>query len=330
MTPLSWRFGARICLCLWFCNSVVLAEDVKLREEAVHLMERSNEVSLPGPVSNYEQVVSFRVYYPDGTSKEGSYSRVVVGATGYREEESFGDYHAVSVRTGNRVSSTVGWTEPPEMRELREQLPVHLGRFDHDDVIRSIEDATVLGRAAKCVLFETHFGNTLQHNQLCMDVKRGAMLRWQVGDETIENFDYFELGSLWEPARIHRSVRGALRMEIQQNISMVEGVVDPNIFTPPTSHWNKLFQCATWRRAIGISTPQPAPGNSGTDTVDVIVTGMIRETGKTEALKVQSSPRSDLGSEALSIVSQWTFRPMICNDKLATQAADFVVHFQGR
>ena len=111
---------------------------------------------------------------------------------------------------------------------------------------------------------------------------------------------------------------------------MNEGAVDPNIFTPTTSHWNKLFQCQTWRRAIAISTPQPSPGDLGTDTVDVIVTGMIRESGKTEALKIQSSQRPDLDAEALSAVSKWTFQPMMCNDKLATQGTDFVVHFQGR
>jgi hypothetical protein len=141
------------------------------------------------------------------------------------------------------------------------------------------------------------------------------MLRWQVGDETIENLDYFKVDNLWEPARINRSLRGTLRMEIEQKISAVDGALDPNMFTPPTSHWNKLFQCQTWRRAIGTSTPQPAPGNLGTDTVDVLVTGMIRETGKTEALKIQSSPRPDLNAEALSTVSQWTFQPMMCNDK---------------
>jgi TonB family protein len=64
--------------------------------------------------------------------------------------------------------------------------------------------------------------------------------------------------------------------------------------------------------------------------VDIIVTGMIRENGKTEALKIQSSPRPDLNAEALSIVAQWTFQPMMCDDKLATQGSDFVVHFQGR
>jgi hypothetical protein len=322
------RFAAFFCCFLWFCPSALIAEDVKLREEAVRLMERANQASLPGAVPNYEQTVTFSVHYPDGTSKAGTYSRVAKGAAGYREEVSFGDFHAIAVRLGDRSSATVGWS--PEYRELREQLPVHLGRFDHEDVIRSIEETSVQGRAAKCVSFGTHFGDTMQQNQVCVDAETGVMLRWQVGDETIENSDYFKVGSLWEPAHIRRSLRGALRMEIEQRISVIEGAVDPNLFTPPTSHWNKLFQCRTSRRAIGISTPQPAPGNQGTETVDIVVWGMIRQYGNTEALKIFSSSRPDLNDEALRIVSKWTFQPMMCNDVDVTQEADFVVHFQGR
>jgi hypothetical protein len=147
MIGLLWRLASVVCLCLWFLQSTLLAEDVKLREEAVRLMERANEVSLPGSVPNYEQLVSFRVHYPDGSTKEGWYSRRAASAAGYREDETF-------------------------------------------------DDASVLGRPAKCVLFDTQFGSTLQPNQLCMDPERGAMLRWQVGDETIENLDYFKVDNL--------------------------------------------------------------------------------------------------------------------------------------
>jgi hypothetical protein len=61
------------------------------------------------------------------------------------------------------------------------------------------------------------------------------MLRWQAGDETIENSSYFKIGRLWEPARISRSVRGALRMEIEQKMLVIDGALDPNPLTPPTA-----------------------------------------------------------------------------------------------
>jgi hypothetical protein len=328
-----WRFAALIGVVVCLASTLLFAEDVKLREEAVHLMERANAVSLPGTVPNYEQVVTFRVHYPDGTTKEGSYSRVMAGALRHRDEVTFGDQHSVIVRVGDRQSEATkgaGWSNPPEFRELLDQLPVHLGRFDHEDVISSIEDTTVQGRPAKCIQFGTHFGDVLQSNQVCVDAERGVMLHWQVGDETIENSDYFQVDTLWEPAHIVRNLRGALRMEIDQKISMMEGPVDPNVFTPPNSTWKKLYTCRTTRRPIGISTQQPPSGNQGSETVDVIVTGLILETGKTFLLQVRDSTRPDLNAEALATVGQWTFQPMMCDDRKAGLEADFVVHFQGR
>jgi hypothetical protein len=43
------------------CGTRLQAENVKLREQAVHLMEVANAVSLPGGLRNYEHVVTFRV-----------------------------------------------------------------------------------------------------------------------------------------------------------------------------------------------------------------------------------------------------------------------------
>jgi len=312
----------------------LLAEDVKLREEAVALLERATDISLPGTVANYEAIVTFVVHYPDGSTRQGTYTRIAGGTPGNtaeRDEETFDDYHAIRVRSGNRVSSTQGWMEPPEFRELRDQLPVHLARFDHEDVIRSIQDTSVLGRPAKCVQFDTNFGSSVQHNELCMDSEHGYLVRWTVGNEFIENSDFKQVGNLWEPTRIRRSLHGVLRMEIEQAVTAIDGTVDPNVFTPPTAHWNKMFQCQTFRRAIGVSMPQPPPGDKGTETIDTVLTGMIRESGRTEALKVQSSSgRPDLDAEAMKTVSTWTFQPGVCDGHVVTLGADFVVHFQGR
>jgi TonB family protein len=69
----------------------------------------------------------------------------------------------------------------------------------------------------------------------------------------------------------------------------------------------------------------------GTETIDAVLTGMIRETGRTEALKVQvSSGRPELDAEAMRTVSNWTFQPGLCDGHVVTLGADFVVHFQGR
>ena len=52
-------------------------------------------------------------------------------------------------------------------------------------------------------------------------------------EEIIENLDYFKVENLWEPARINRSMRGTLRMEIEQKISVVDGRSIPTCLLHP-------------------------------------------------------------------------------------------------
>lgn len=320
----------RLLLLAFLVSQFLAAEDVKLREQAVHLMEVANAVSLPGALRNYEQVVTFQVHEPDGTVKSGSFNRQSAGVSGHRDEFTFGDYHKVIVISGDRISQTHTTAMPPEVRELRKYLPIHLGKFDQEDVIRSIESANVVGRPATCINFDTHFGTTLQANQLCVDKEHGALLRWQVGEEVIENSDFFPIANLWEPGHIRRFVRGALQLEIEQHMTVINGPIDASVFSPPSQHWDKMFDCTTKRRPIGISTPMPPAGKSGTDVIDVIVHGWVLANGKVGRLQIESSPRPDLNDEALKTVATWTFLPLMCNDQPASLEGDFVVHFQGR
>ena len=55
------------CLLSVFSLATALpAEDVKLREQAVQLLELANAVSLPGALKNYRQTVKFRFHELDG------------------------------------------------------------------------------------------------------------------------------------------------------------------------------------------------------------------------------------------------------------------------
>jgi len=306
------------------------AEDVKLREQAVQLMEVANAVSLPGALANFEHTVTFRVHEPDGTIKEGTFTRVSAGAAGHRDEVTFGDYHAVIVVSGDRISQHATTKVPPEVRELRRQLPIHLGRFDQSDVVHAVQETNVLGRPAKCIEFDTLTNGALRNNEICMDTERGVVLLWRVADEYIENTDFFRIANLYEPAHIRRYVNGKLQMEIDQQMKLIDGPLDANVFTPPSSVWRTMYQCSTSRRPVAVFTPQPLPGKNGDKVVDILVHGSIRPDGKIHDAVVDASPDPNLNTEALQLISTWKFLPLICNDEPASLATEFVLHFQGR
>ena len=315
---------------LVFCPSLN-AEDVRLREQAVQLLERANAASLLAGFRDYAQVVSFSFHdLLNGQIKDGTFSRTSAGSEGRRDELTYGDYHALSVFAGDRTSSTRISNEAPEIEELLQQLPIYLGRFDEKDVIKSIDDSNVLGRTAKCINFDTHLGAGIQVNQICVDSERGTLLRWHVGDDLIENSDFFQFAKLWEPGHIRHFVGGALRLEIEQHVDPTSVPVDVKAFSPPTGEWQKWWHCEDHRRPVGISMPMPPPGTEGTNIVDVVVRGLITDKGAVKPTIIVSSHRPDLNEEAMKLVATWKFTPLMCNDKVAITVADFVVHFQGR
>lgn len=329
--PRTARFSLPFFVSLLFCCIVLNAEDVKLREQAVQLMERANAASLIAGLRDYEQVDTFTFHDPlSGATKTGTFSRTSAGSDGRRDEFTYADYHAITVFAGDRKSSTRTSNEAPEIVELLDQLPIYLGRFDDKDAIRSIEDSNILGRAAKCINFETHLGTGVQANQICVDAERGTLLRWQVGNELIENSDYFQIAKLWEPAHIRHFVHGALRLEIEQRITRTSVPVDVSAFSPPSGEWQKWWTCQDRRRPVGVSMPMPSPGTAGTGIVDVVVRGYIWDTGAVQPTTIVSSLRPDLNEEAMKLVATWKFTPLMCNDKASATIADFVVHFQGR
>ena len=213
---------------------------------------------------------------------------------------------------------------------MRRQLPIRTGRFDQSDTIRSIESTNVLGRPAKCIAFDTLTNGAPQNNEICVDTERGVVLRWRVGDENIENTDFFRVGNLYEPAHIRVYLRRQLQMEIEQQMKLIDGPVDPNAFTPPSSEWQVMTPCSTARRPVAVFTPQPAPGKNGDKIVDVLVHGSIQPDGKIHGAVIEDSPDPGLNAEALQLVSTWKFLPLICDDTATTVASDFVLHFQGR
>jgi hypothetical protein len=303
------------------------AEDVRVRQEAVRLLERASAVSIAPTLPNLERTSTFRVYGSDSGVQEGTFTRVVIQGVGRREETVFGDYQVIDVFTeGHIATQRTREVAPPEIQDLMWLTPINLVYFDREDVIHAIVPRDVSGRAARCIEFDTIAGSKTQNNELCVDAANGSLLLEKLGDRLVENRAFFPFAGMLMPARISYSYRGTLKMEITQSITLLEN--GENVLAAPPSAQIRTF-CKTFRRPFGVFMPQPKPGNGGGDA-EVLLRGLIGVDGKIHEAVVQTSERPDLNAEALALIQQWTFTPGICDGRPNQYEASFVMHFQGR
>jgi hypothetical protein len=300
------------------------AQDMPVRVEAIRLLERANAVSHADHLMpSYRQDGTFRAYHLDGTTQDGTFSNTFSGDS-ERYETIFGSYHAIGLHFPDKIVQNNYQPPPPETLELDGLTPLLIGRFDKSDTIHSITPATLLGLSAKCIQFETVNGRTRQSNQICVDEQLGTVIRWNVGEDLIENTDYSQFeGVLW-PAHIRHYINGRLRMEVEQKFSVIEGPIDWAALTPPNPV--TLHACQQYRRPIIQSAPQPATAGAG-PWYDVEVHAVIGEDGHVYQAAVLPAGRDDLEKQAVQIASGWLFSPGRCNGKPIPVIADLVVHF---
>ena len=300
------------------------AQDMPVRVEAIRLLERANSVSRPAHVvPNHLMEVTFRAYRLDGTTQNGTY-RVMYSNDSERYEMVLGDYHAISLHFPDKIVQNAYQAPPPEALEVDNLVPVLLGRFDKSDTIHSITPATLFGRSAKCIQFETVTGRTHESNEICVDEELGTLVRRNVGVDLVENTDYSSFEGALLPARIRHYINGKLRMEIEQRFSVIDGPIDWAAVTPPNP--TTLRACQQYRRPIIQSAPQPVAAGAG-PWYDVQVHGVIGEDGHVFEAAVLAAGREDLEKQAVQIVSGWVFSPAVCNGKAVPVNADLVVHF---
>jgi len=300
------------------------AQDMPVRVEAIRLLERANAVSRPARVMpNYRLEVTFRAYRLDGSTQDGTYS-VIYSGDKERYDIAFGNYHAISLHFPDKIIQNAYQPPPPEALEVDKLIPVLLGRFDKSDTIHSITPATLFGRSAKCIQFETVNGRNLESNEICVDEELGSLIRRNVGEDLVENTDYSPFEGVLLPAHVRHYINGKLRMEIEQKFSVMDGPIDWAAMTPPNPV--TLQACPQYRRPIIQSAPQPVAAGAG-PWYDVQVRGVIGEDGHVHEASVLAAGREDLEKQAVEIVSRWVFSPAVCNGKPIPVSADLVVHF---
>jgi hypothetical protein len=319
----SFRTTGFFTLILLACSTYVSAQDMPARVEAIRLLERANAVSLLANPPNYKQEETFRSFGLGGTSKDGRFIGIF-GRDSDWEEFVFGDYHMIQLAFPNRLVQSEYQPSPPETIEMEKLVPILVGRFDESDIIHSITPATLFGREAKCIQFETVNGRTRQSNEICVDVELGTLIRWSVGEELIENTEFFRFEGMWLPARIRHYINGKLRMEIEQKFSLVEGPIDWAALTPPNP--TVLIACDRYLRPIVQSAPQPASAGLG-PWYDVHVHGVIGKDGHVREASILPAGKPELEQQALRIVSEWVFSPASCDGRPTAVNANLVVHF---
>lgn len=300
------------------------AQDIAVRTEAIRLLERANAVSHPSrPMPNHRQDVTFRSYGLDGSMKDGVFNGIFSGDI-ERYETFFGSYHGVSLHFPDRIVQREYEPPPRETLELDKLNPLLIGRFDKSDTIHSISPATLFGRPAKCIQFETVNGRTRDSNEACVDEELGTLMRWNVGSDFVEDTDYISFEGILLPTHIRHYINGKLRMEIEQKFAVIEGPIDWAALTPPNPQ--TFHTCRPYRRPVIQSAPQPSGAGAG-PWYDVQVHAVIGEDGRVREPSVLAKGKDDFEKQAVQIVSGWIFSPGLCNGKPIPVNADLVVHF---
>jgi TonB family protein len=264
----------------------------------------------------------------DSVTQQGSFTRVVVQGTGRRDEYNLGDFHLVNVFTQGKIAiEGASQIIPPPLVNVRRLTPIHMVRFDGEDVIHEIVDREAGDRMLRCIEFDTIRGARAAANEICVDRENGVLVSMKLGNQLIENSDFFPFAGVMMPGKISYSVGGQLRMEISQTMTELVDAT-PNVLAPPPNATIRQT-CTTFRRAIGISLPQPKQGNLDSN-YDVVVRGLVGEDGKVQQAVVQESERPDLNAEALSLAHTWVFTPAMCDGKPYATEVNLTLHFQGR
>jgi hypothetical protein len=306
----------------------VSAQDPEVRRQAIELMERASAASLSAKLPNLERVDMFRVLDSGSGPRDGMFTRVVVQGTGKREEATLGDYHLAEVWTGGQLATVTSHkVVPAALETVMNITPIRLMRFDGEDVIHRIVTKAVGGKNARCVEFDTIKGQKTENNEFCFDPANNTLILEKTGDELIENSNFFSFGGELLPSKITYSFAGVRQLEISQTMAELTDVTENVLAAPPGA--SVLQFCKTWRRAIGVSMPQPKAGNGGRD-YDVVIRGLIESDGLVHDAVVQSAELPDLGAEALEVIKQWRFTPLMCDGQPGEIEGSFVLHFHGR
>lgn len=312
-------------LALFLIPGISFGQNLQLRQQAVTLLERANSVSLPPNFPSLERKVTFRVLDSSTGAQQGTFTRVIVRGSGRRDDITFGSFHMLNIYTHGQLATVrTSGLLPPAAADALRLTPINLVRFNSEDVIYAINDSMADGHPARCIEFNTIMGETNEDNELCVDSNNGTLVREKIGEQLIENSDFFSFAGALVPGRIKYSFGGIPKLAITQTITQLDRP-RPDVLAAPANAQIRHV-CKTSRRAFGRYMPQPNPTGSG--FADILLRGMIGKDGRVHGAVIQRSERPDLNAQALSIIQQWIFSPAMCDGAPNETPGTFTLHFR--
>ena len=315
-------------LMVFGCVCAVRGQDMKLREEAINIVQRGTQLGQAAVWGTMRGSATFRATMPDGKEVDGSYSILRITEDDFRIEVQTPDFHAVWLRhEGKGIRWSSKEVTPPAALVVLQSLPGRVPKLVSQDVVRAILTTEAGGRVARCIEFDSITGEKTSANQICADAQTGAILSVRRGAVSIGYSRFFPYHEALIPGLVVYT-ENDLKVEMEFSVEEEHGPVDPAEFeAPPGVQLAPV--CREFRAAIPNFAPQPEIG-SGKGVTDVVVRAGVRKDGTVSAALVQSSSRPDLNEEALRVARRWTFAPEMCNGKPGISNVAIVLHFQGR
>jgi hypothetical protein len=308
--------------------SAASAQDLKLRQEAVTLLSGAYLKSTPSIRGAYRMEVSFRASGGPAGEDEGIYKHVVASPEEARVEVQSKDFHSITVSLPDRRAMTHSRDVTPMIeRTVMRLTPIYLVRFDHADVIRSIVNTSSNGRQARCIEFDTTYGEKTSANEICIDQENGTVVHMRIEAETYDYSAFFPFRDALYPGHIEFEGNGT-RIVLEQTVKEAQLPLDPSELAAPEGT-EFVAYCKEFRPAVVKEMSRPRAGN-GSATSEIVMRGEVQLDGKVHELTIDSSNRPDLNAEALEVVSSWTFTPATCDGKPNFGMVVITLHFQGR
>jgi TonB family protein len=305
-------------------------EDMELRNRAEQLMNRALVASRFTTPMNIRTEVTFSATGEDGVRTTGSYIRIRSTDNALREDFVLGDYSMSRIREQSNVATHGPWLDVPyTLRKVMEFVPYGPIRFDPTDVITSIDETKMNGKAAVCIQFVTVRGEDRNPGDVCLARDNATVMEWHDRDRSFQALEYGSVKDVLLPS--HFVYREGEKLVIDASVrwTLLDARPDDAFVAP--DDWRHARFCKSFSFPVPKSAPQPA-AKGGVDapviTVDVRV--HVRPDGTVGKAEVLKPVRDDLDFEAVELVKTWTYQPGVCEGNKQDFAIDAAVHFQGR